>query len=111
MCRHAGQLSQAPDCLSAQLYSFMSAVADESLTILLSLLPTAPVNMVGPSSSTKNVLQEELDHFNNMAGQELRKGALCDKELVAQYEKRVENLFAQIKQASGEAQHHGAVLL
>ena len=66
----------------------MSAVADESLTnqpVASVLVAYSPVNMAGPLSSRRNMLQEELDHFNNLAGQELRKGPLRNKELLAQY--------------------------
>ena len=51
-----------------------------------------------------NELQEQLNRFNRLAAEELGKGAGRDKELVAQYEKRVENLIAQIKLMPSGAQ-------
>ena len=55
-------------------------------------------------------LQEQLDHFNSLAGEELRKGEACNDTRLAQYEKRVKSVLAQINQASGEVHERCAVL-
>eukprot|EP00891_Asterochloris_glomerata_P005294 jgi/Astpho2/5294/Aster-04860 len=55
--------------------------------------------MAGPSRLDR--LQEQLDHFNSLAGEELRKGEACNDTRLAQYEKRVESVLAQMNQASG----------
>ncbi len=60
--------------------------------------------MAGPSLSTLNELQEQLDKFNRLAAEELSKGADCNETRVALFQKQAENLVAQIEQASGEAQ-------
>ena len=61
--------------------------------------------MAGPSSSTRSVLQDQLDELNELTVAELLKGKDCNEGLVAQYEKQVDILTAQIKlMASGEAQ-------
>ncbi len=61
--------------------------------------------MAGPSLSTLIELQGQLDKFNRLAAEELSKGADCNETRVAQYEKWVENLIAQIKlMPSGEVQ-------
>ena len=64
--------------------------------------------MAGPSRLDR--LQEQLDHFNSLAGEELRKGEACNDTRLAQYEKRVESVLAQMNQASGEAHESCAVL-
>ena len=57
------------------------------------------------SSSTPNVLQEQQDKFDKLASNELGKGKGCDEGLLAQNEKRVDSLIAQIKlMPSGEVQ-------
>ena len=91
--------------------SFTSLLADVSLITPLFLSPVAPVNMVGPSSSTLNELQEQLDKFNKLAAQEFSKDGDCNEARVALLQREREILLAQIdRQTSGEIQHHGSVL-
>ena len=72
-------------------------------------MPT-DIDMEGPSSSTLDDLRRQLHKYNRLVDEELDKVEGRDQVLVAQYEKRVENLIAQINLASGEVQHHGSLL-
>ena len=81
--------------------------AHESLTTPLSSLPAACVNMAGPSSSTLDELQKQLNELNRLVIDELRKGTNRDEDLVAELRQERTSLvaqIAQIKQVSGEVQ-------
>ena len=67
--------------------------------------------MEGPSSSTlADLLKWQLHKYNTLVDQELDKVEGRDQNLVAQYEKRVENLTAQIAvMPSGEVQMRSAL--
>ena len=111
LCEHEGQLSRAPDCLSANLCSFILLVADDSLTTPLRVLPAAPVNMAGPSLSTLDELQKQLNQLNELVIAEFRKGANRDEGLVAELRQEKNSLVAQLdRHTSGEVQHHVSVL-
>ena len=61
--------------------------------------------MNGPSSSTLDDLRRQLHKYNRLVEEELDKVEGPDQVLVAQFEKRVENLTAHIKlMSSGEVQ-------
>ena len=102
---------QLPDCLSAQQWTFISLVADESLTAPPGLSFAAPVTMAGPSLSTLSELQEQLAKFRRLTDKELSKETACNVELVARYQKERELLRAEIdRQTPGDVQYHGAAL-
>ena len=64
--------------------------------------------MASPSLLT---LQEQLDKLNELTFAELCKGDNRNEGLVADLQRQLEILSAQIsRQTSGEAQHHGSVL-
>ena len=60
------------------------------------MLPT-DVDMEGPCSSTVNEIQEQLNELHRLAEEELDKGKGRNEALVAQYERRADRLFAQMK--------------
>ena len=72
-------------------------LADESLTIPLSLQPTEP-------------WQRHVSQYNSMAEEELDKGAGRDEDLVAQLQTERKLLQKINRQISGEIQRHGSVL-
>ena len=66
--------------------------------------------MAGPSSAPLDELRRRLLRYSRLAEEELDKGGGRDKDLVTQLQKQADILSAQIKEASGEVQHHGSAL-